>query len=72
MKALVKVPAGEVVLKGQGVELALPGGNKRVLFDSDAKGDLAEAEFDNAKGEFTVGARGEANIEGTQRSLVSK
>ncbi|MDP3153997.1 MAG: hypothetical protein Q8N23_15090 [Archangium sp.] len=72
LKALVKVPAGEVVLKGQGVELALPGGNKRVLFDADAKGELAEAEFDNAKGEFTVGARGEANIEGTQRSLVSK
>ena len=72
LKALVKVPAGEVVLKGQGVELALPGGKKRVLFDSDAKGALAEAEFDNAKGEFSVGARGEANIEGTQRSLVSK
>lgn len=72
LKALVKVPAGEAVLKGQGVELVLPGGNKRVLFDSDATGELAEAEFDNAKGEFTVGTRGEANIEGTQRSLVSK
>ncbi len=72
LKALVKVPAGEVVLKGQGVELVLPGGNKRVLFDADAKGDVVEAEFDNAKGQFAVGARGEANIEGTQRSLVSK
>lgn len=72
LKALVKVPAGEVVLKGQGVELLLTGGNKRVLFDADAKGDVAEAEFDNAQGQFAVGARGEANIEGTQRSLVSK
>ena len=72
LKALVKVPNGEAVVKGQGVELLLPSGPKRVLFDADAKGDLAEAEFDNARGEFTVGARGEANIEGTQRSLVSR
>lgn len=72
LKAMVKVPAGEAVLKGQGVELVMASGNKRVLFDADAKGELAEAEFDNAKGEFTVGTRGEANIEGTQRSLVSK
>ena len=72
LKAMVKVPAGEEVLKGQGVELVLPSGAKRVLFDADAKNDLAEAEFDNGKGEFAVGLRGEANIEGTQRSLVSR
>ncbi|MDP1823340.1 MAG: hypothetical protein Q8L48_08865 [Archangium sp.] len=72
LKAMVKVPAGEKVVKGQGVELVLPAAKKRVLFDADAKGDVAEAEFDNAKGELTVGLRGEANIEGTQRSIVSR
>jgi multidrug resistance efflux pump len=72
LKAMVKIPAGEAVLKGQGVELVLPAGKRRVLFDGDAKGDVAEAEFDNAKGELTVGVRGDANIEGTQRSLVSR
>ena len=72
MKAIVKVPAGETVVKGQGVELILPQGKWRVLFDADAKGDLAEAMFDNAKGEFASGAKGEANIEGTQRSIVSR
>lgn len=72
LKAMVKVPAGEVVVKGQGVSLVLPSGDKRVLFDADAKDDLAEAEFDNSKGLFTLGANGEANIEGTQRSLVSR
>ena len=72
LKAMVKVPAGEEVLKGQGVELVLPSGGKRVLFDADARNDVAEAEFDNARGEFTVGLRGDANIEGTQRSLVSR
>jgi multidrug resistance efflux pump len=72
LKALVKVPAGEAVLKGMGVELALPKGKKRVLFDADAKGEVAEAEFDNASGELTVGIRGDAHIEGTQRSLVSR
>lgn len=72
LKAMVKVPPGEKVVKGQGVELVLPKGKKRVLFDADAKGDTAEAEFDNAKGELTVGLRGDANIEGTQRSIVSR
>ena len=72
LKAMVKVPAKEVVVKGQGVELSLPTAKKRVLFDADAKGDVAEAEFDNAKGEFSVGMHGEANIEGTQRSIVSR
>lgn len=54
------------------VELVLPNGKKRVIFDSDARGDLAEAEFDNAKGELTVGVRGDAHIEGAQRSLVAR
>lgn len=72
LKALVKVPAGETVVKGQGVELTLPAAKKRLLFDADAKGDIAEADFDNAKGELAVGLRGEANIEGTQRSIVSR
>lgn len=72
LKAVVKVPSGEPISKGMGVVLVMPSGNKRVLFDEDAKGDIAEAEFDNAKGEFTVGARGEANIEAAQRSLVSR
>ena len=72
LRAIVKIPAGEVVVKGQGVELVLPAAKKRVLFDADAKGDVGEAEFDNARGELTVGVRGEANIEGTQRSLVSR
>lgn len=72
LKAVVKVPSGEAISKGMGVILVLPAGNKRVLFDADAKGDIAEAEFDNAKGEFTVGARGDANIEAAERSLVSR
>lgn len=72
LKAIVKVPPGEKVIKGQGVELVLPQGKYRVLFDSDAKGDLAEAMFDNAKGELVSGLKGEAHIEGTQRSIVSR
>ena len=71
LRAMVKVPAGEAVLKGMGVELSLPNGKKRVLFDADAKGDVAEAEFDNATGALTVGVRGDAAIEGTQRSLIA-
>jgi multidrug efflux pump subunit AcrA (membrane-fusion protein) len=73
LKAVVKVPAGEALKKGMGVVLVLPSGNnKRVLFDADATGDVAEAEFDNAKGEFIVGSRGDANIEAAERSLVSR
>lgn len=72
LKAIVKIPAGETIVKGQGVELVVPQGKYRVLFDADAKGDLAEAMFDNAKGELTSGLEGEANIEGTQRSIVSR
>ena len=72
LKAMVKVPAGEPVTKGMGVELDLPKGKKRVLFDADAKGDLAEAEFDNATGELSVGVRGSAHIEGAQRSIISR
>lgn len=72
LKAVVKVPAGEAVVKGQGVELLLPTGTKRVLFDAEAKDDVAEAEFDNAKGEWTAGAKGDADIEGTQRPIVSR
>lgn len=72
LKALVKVPAGEPVLKGMAVELVLPNAKKRVLFDTDAVGELAEAVFDNAKGELTVGVRGDAHIEGAQRSLVAR
>jgi multidrug efflux pump subunit AcrA (membrane-fusion protein) len=71
LRAMVKVPAGEPVTKGMGVELELPKGKKRVLFDADAKGDVAEAEFDNASGELSVGVHGEAHIEGAQRSIVS-
>jgi multidrug efflux pump subunit AcrA (membrane-fusion protein) len=72
LKAVVKVPSGEAITKGMGVVLVLPAGNKRVIFDDDAKGDVAEAEFDNAKGEFSVGASGDANIEAAERSLVSR
>lgn len=72
LKAIVKVPAGEKVIKGQGVELVLPQGKYRVLFDSDAKDEVAQAMFDNAKGELSSGLKGEAHIEGTQRSIVSR
>ncbi len=72
LKAVVKVPSGEAITKGMGVVLVLPAGNKRVIFDNDAKGEVAEAEFENAKGEFSVGASGEANIEAAERSLVSR
>lgn len=71
LKALVKVPSGEAVLKGMGVVLTLPGGGtQRTIFEADARGDVAEAQLNNAKGELAAGAQGDADIEATERSLV--
>lgn len=72
LKAVVKVPAGEPVTKGQQVELVLEGGKKLLLFDADAAGGSASAEFQNAKGELKSGLEGEAEIAGEQRSLLSR
>lgn len=71
LKAQVKVPPGEDITKGQAVELTVSPGNKRRLtFSGPAKNDVAEAEFDNQKGELKLGATGEATIEGAQRSIL--
>lgn len=73
LKAVVKIPSGEEVRKGMGVVLTLPsGGTQHALFAADARADVAEAELDNAKGELTAGAQGAADIEATERSLVSR
>jgi multidrug resistance efflux pump len=71
LKALVKVPAGETITKGQAVELTLGTAKKRLVFTGPATGDTAEAEFDNSKGEAKPGTTGDCTIEGTQRSLLS-
>lgn len=71
LRAQVKVPEAEVVRKGQAVELVLPSEKKRVLFAEDGQEGKAEAVLENAKGEFSVGTRGDANIEGTPRPLVA-
>ncbi len=70
LRAQVKVPAGEPIKKGQGVELVFPTSRKHVLFGGEAKGDVAEGEIDNANGEFKAGTTGEADIEGEQRSVI--
>lgn len=71
LKAQIKVPPGETITKGQPVELTVsPGNKKRLTFLGPAKNDVAEAEFDNQKGEFKLGATGEATIEGEQRSIL--
>jgi multidrug efflux pump subunit AcrA (membrane-fusion protein) len=73
LKAVVKVPAGEEVHKGMAVVLTLPGGGShRAIFDTDLKGDVAEAALDNAGGQFSAGTQGDADIEATERSLVSR
>lgn len=73
LKAVLKVPNGEAVTRGMGVVLTLPSGvTRRAIFAADARGDVAEAELDNAKGELTAGAQGEAEIEALERSLVSR
>ncbi|MFO0599733.1 MAG: hypothetical protein U0228_30780 [Myxococcaceae bacterium] len=71
LKALVKVPASETTTKGQAVELVLASGKKRVTLAGPATGDTAEAELDNQKGEFKPGLKGEATLEGEQRSFLS-
>lgn len=69
--AEVKVPAGEDIAKGQAVEIALaPNNKKRLTFIGPAKNDVAQAEFDNSKGEAKPGATGDATIEGQQRSIL--
>lgn len=71
LKAQVKVPPGETISKGQAVEVALaPNNKKRLLFLGPAKNDVAEAEFDNQKGEAKPGVTGDAVIEGEQRSIL--
>ncbi|MGV3623653.1 MAG: HlyD family efflux transporter periplasmic adaptor subunit [Archangium sp.] len=70
LKAVVKVPEGETLKRGQVVTLMLPKGKKRVSFDADAKGGVAEAGFDNAKGELKAGVTGNAEVEGTPAPLV--
>ena len=73
LRAVVAAPAGEALVKGQAVELVLADGKKkRVLFDADAKDGKAGALFDNAKGELAPGTSGVADIEGAQRSLISR
>ena len=73
LKAVVKVPPGEAVLKGMAVVLTLPsGGSQRAIFESDATGDSAVAQLDNASGALSAGAQGDADIEGTERPLVSR
>ena len=71
LKAQVKVPAGEAIVKGQAVELTLEGSKKRFVFEGPAMGDLAWAEVDNKAGAWRPGMSGEAVIDGTQRSLLS-
>ncbi|MDP2275633.1 MAG: HlyD family efflux transporter periplasmic adaptor subunit [Archangium sp.] len=71
IKAIVKVPSGEAVLKGMGVVLTLPsGGTQRTLFGADARGDVAEAQLNNARGGLAAGVQGDADIEATERALV--
>lgn len=70
LKAVVKVPEGETVLRGQVVALSLSKTKKRLAFDGDAKDGVAVAEFDNAKNDFKAGATGVAEIEGEPRPLV--
>ncbi|PZR08079.1 MAG: hypothetical protein DI536_25950 [Archangium gephyra] len=70
LKAVVKQPDGEVIKRGQVVTLVLPRGKKRVAFDGDAKGGLAEAMFDNAKGDLKPGVTGTAELEGEPRAMV--
>jgi len=72
LRAQVDVPTGETVGKGQAAVLVLPGGNKRVMFDGEVKGSVAEALFENARGELKAGTRGDAELDGTQRSLVAR
>lgn len=72
LKAHVKQPEGEPLKKGQGVELVLPGGKRRVTFDADAKDGFADSEFDNSKAPLAAGLSGEAAIEGEQRALLSR
>lgn len=72
LKARVKIPAEEVIKKGQAVELLLAGGKRRVTFDGDAKDGVADAEFDNSKNPLAAGLTGDAEIEGAQRSLLSR
>lgn len=71
LRAVVKVPAGEKTGKGMAVELTLGGAKRRVMLSGPATGETAEAELDNAKGEFKLGTSGEAVLEGEQRSLLA-
>lgn len=71
LRAVIKVPAGEKTDKGMAVELNLGGAKRRVTLNGPATGDLAEAELDNAKGEFKLGTSGDAVLEGEQRSLLA-
>lgn len=70
LKAQVRVPQGESIKRGQVAVLQLPKGKKRVSFDGDAKSGVAEAEFDNTKGDLKAGLQGAAEIEGEPRTLV--
>lgn len=72
LKAVVKVPAGEKVTKGQQVELLLDSGRKLLLFDADAADGVAAAEFQNAKGDLKNGLEGAAEIAGEQQSLLGR
>ncbi len=70
LKAQVTVPKDEPLTHGQVAVLLLPKSRKRVSFDGDASSGIAEAEFDNAKGELKAGLKGTAEIEGAPRTLV--
>lgn len=70
LKAVVKEPEGEPLKRGQVVVLLLPKSRKRLSFDGDAKNGVAEAAFDNAKGDLKAGLTGTAELEGEPRPMV--
>lgn len=71
LRAEVKVPEGEVVKKGMGLELEVGGAKRRLTIDGPAAGGVVKLEVDNQKGELKAGTTGKAVIEGEQRSLLS-
>jgi multidrug efflux pump subunit AcrA (membrane-fusion protein) len=72
LKAVVDVPTGETVGKGQSATLLLDDGKRRVMFDAEAKGETAEILFDNSRGELKAGAKGDAELDGTPRSVLAR
>jgi multidrug resistance efflux pump len=72
LKAQIRVPAGERMVKGQIVEIEFENHQKKKLVvDADAQEDIAEAEFENTKG-LKPGERGSAIVRGSPRSLLAR